>query len=111
MRPCPPAAPGEIIVCARLEDGGARYRLPLNERGADLVAVPIAGEMPRASAVPVQAGSCGIVGGQPYGCTGGLPLVGAAMMIGRIARALIDPDADHEPPPSLPERFAGAGGH
>lgn len=109
VRPCPRAAPGEVVVCARQEESGARYRLPLEQERNS--AGPVRGEAPRATAEPVRAGGCGVIGGQPYGCTGGLPVIGAAMIVGKIIVALADPDGDHEPPPPLPARFVGAGEH
>lgn len=109
IRPCPQAAPGEVVVCARPEDSRTRYRLPLVEEQDSAGRGPVPGESPRASAEPVRAGSCGVVGGQPYGCTGGVPIVGAAMMAGQIIMGLIDADGDHEPPPAMPERFMGVG--
>jgi len=110
IRPCPRAQPGEVVVCARPDDEQTRYRLPLPEERERADTGPIRGEVPRASAAPVRQGSCGVVG-QPYGCTGGLPVTGAVMLVGKIVAGLVDPDGDHEPPPPLPERFVGAGEH
>lgn len=112
IRPCPRAGPGEVVICARPnEENGARYRLPLPQERESAGGEPVRGEAPRASAALVRATGCGVIGGQPYGCTGGLPVIGAAMVVGKIIMGLADPDGAHEPPPPLPARFAGAGQH
>ncbi|HWJ69019.1 MAG TPA: hypothetical protein VNS79_03090 [Sphingobium sp.] len=109
IRPCPRGAPGEVVVCARPDEKGKRYRLPLPEEREHADGAPVRGESPRASAAPVRAGGCGVIGGQPYGCTGGLPVIGAVMMVGKIILGLADPDRDHDPPPPMPARVVGAG--
>lgn len=109
VKPCDRSG-GAIIVCGNRAERNARERLPLPRDPVD-GARPVRGEAQRASAAPVKQGSCGVVGGQGTGCVGGLPILGVVGLIGKAAQGLIDPDADLSPPPPLPERFRGAGGH
>ncbi|WP_452655359.1 hypothetical protein [Sphingomonas bisphenolicum] len=105
VRPCDRSGDA-IVVCGTRAERNARERLPL-PRSNDDGGAPLRGEAPRASAAAVRQGSCGVVGGQGTGCTGGLPVF---QMIGALARgvqAIVDPDADLSPPP--PERIKGAG--
>lgn len=97
-----------IVVCGTQAERNARERLPL-PRASDEAAAPLRGEVPGASAVAVRQGSCGVVGGQGTGCTGGLPLFQAIGVLAKGVRAIVDPDADLSPPP--PERIQGAGQH
>ncbi len=109
VKPCDRSS-GAIIVCGNRAERSARERLPLPRDPVD-GAPPVRGEAQRASAAPVKQGSCGVVGGQGTGCVGGLPILGMVGLMGKAAQGLIDPDADLSPPPPLPERFKGAGGH
>ncbi|MDX3900879.1 MAG: hypothetical protein QHC40_10270 [Sphingobium sp.] len=109
VKPCDRSG-GAIIVCGSRAERNARERLPLPRDPVD-GAPPVRGEIQRASAAAVKQGSCGVVGGQGTGCVGGLPILGMVGLIGKAAQGLIDPDADLSPPPPLPERFRGAGGH
>lgn len=59
---------------------------------------------------PVKQGSCGVVGGQGAGCVGGVPILGAVTMLGKLATILADPDTEIAAPPPLPDRFRGTGG-
>lgn len=99
-----------IVVCGNRAERNARERLPLPRdpiQGSGIVK----GDAPRASAVPVRQGSCGVVGGQAAGCVGGLSVFKVADVLSQSAKAIIDPDADLAPPPPLPDRFKGAGQH
>lgn len=109
-RPCPPPGQdGAIVVCARVRDQG-QYRLPLKrERSQDAGGI-IAGEVPRAATTPVRIGSCGVVG-REGGCTGGLPVIPAAILVAKALVRIVKPDAVDGPPPPLPARYRGAGEH
>lgn len=108
VRPCDRSGDA-IIVCGTRAERNAKQRLPLPrepEEGAR-----VRGDPPRASAAPVRQGACGVVGGQGAGCTGGLPVFQVIGALAKAAAAVIDPDADLEPPPPLPDRFKGATPH
>ncbi|MEC3951287.1 hypothetical protein [Sphingobium sp. HWE2-09] len=60
-----------IVVCGTQAERNARERLPL-PRAPEEGATPLPGDVPRASAVAVRQGSCGVIGGQGAGCVGGL---------------------------------------
>jgi hypothetical protein len=107
VRPCDRGGDA-IVVCGTRAERNARERLPLPRTG-DSGAAPLRGEAPRASAVAVRQGSCGVVGGQGAGCTGGLPVFQAIGVLAKGMQAIVDPDADLSPPP--PERIQGAGRH
>ncbi|WIW88506.1 hypothetical protein K3M67_00520 [Sphingobium sp. V4] len=107
-KPCDRSG-GGIVVCGSRAERNAKERLPLPRDPADGGVAK--GDAPRASAAPVKQGSCGVVGGQGAGCTGGLPLFQAAGILLKAATAIIDPDADLAPPPALPDRLDGAGLH
>ncbi|QGP80264.1 hypothetical protein GL174_09870 [Sphingobium sp. CAP-1] len=109
MRPCDRSGDA-IVVCGTRAERNARERLPLPRETVE-GAAPQAGEAPRASAAPVRQGSCGVVGGQGAGCTGGLPVIQMVGALAQAAQAFIDPDADLQPPPPLPDRVIGAGRH
>ncbi len=97
-----------IVVCGSRAERNAKERLPLPrapEEGASLHR----GEAPRASATAPRQGSCGVIGGQGTGCTGGLPVFQAVGLLAKVVTAIADPDADLSPPP--PERLKGAGQH
>ncbi|WP_236617663.1 hypothetical protein [Sphingobium ummariense] len=51
-----------------------------------------------------------MVGGQGAGCVGGVPILGAVTMLGKLATILADPDTEIAAPPPLPDRFRGTGG-
>jgi len=72
-RPCPAAAPGEIMVCGNQAPQRERYRLPLPVESAPAGLLP--GEAPRASAAPLKQGGCGIVRGDPPLCNLGMVVV------------------------------------
>jgi len=57
----------------------------------------------------VKQGSCGVVGGQGAGCVGGLPVLGAALWATKVIIKLLDPDAESEPPPAIPDRYKKVG--
>ncbi|WHO41099.1 hypothetical protein PMI04_004000 [Sphingobium sp. AP49] len=110
IRPCDRSG-GGIVVCGNRAERNAKERLPLPrvpEEGGRTN-----GDTPRASAAPARQGACGVVGGQGVGCVGGgVPILGAAMLAGKIVAHLIDPDADlAPPPPPLPDQVPGAGQH
>lgn len=100
VRPCERGG-DTIVVCGSQAERNARQRLPL-PRAAVEGALPQTGEAPRASAAAVRQGSCGVVGGQGAGCTGGLPVFQAVGVLAKVATAIVDPDADLAPPPPLP---------
>jgi hypothetical protein len=97
-----------IVVCGNRAERNAQQRLPLPREPVEGAPAP-RGEVQRASSAPVKQGSCGVVGGQGAGCVGGLPILGAAMLLGKAVKGVIDPDADLSPPPPMPERFKGTG--
>lgn len=101
VRPCDRSGDA-IVVCGSKAERNARERLPLPRAPVEGGPLP-KGEVRRASSAPVKQGSCGVVGGQGAGCVGGLPLLGAAMLLGKAVQGIIDPDADLSPPPSLPD--------
>jgi hypothetical protein len=109
VRPCDRSGDA-IVVCGTRAERNAKERLPLPREEAD-GASPVRGEAPRASAAAVRQGSCGVVGGQGAGCTGGLPVFQAAGALMKAVTAVADPDAEISPPPPLPDRFKGAGQH
>jgi hypothetical protein len=108
VKPCDRSG-GGIVVCGNRAERNAKERLPLPREAAKGGIVK--GDAPRASAGPVKQGSCGVVGGQGAGCTGGLPIFQAAGALAKAVTAIIDPDADLAPPSALPDRFDGAGQH
>ena len=100
----------DIVVCGSRAERNARERLPLPREPEE--GRPLAGDAPRASAAAPRQGACGVVGGQGTGCVGGgVPILGAAMLAGKIVTHLLDPDADLAPPPPLPEKARGTGRH
>ncbi|MFD1106940.1 hypothetical protein [Sphingobium olei] len=105
VRPCDRSG-NAIVVCGSRAERNAKQRLPLPREPEE--GVPVRGEPPRASAAQVRQGACGVVGGQGAGCTGGLPVFQAIGALAKAAVAVVDPDADLEPPPPLPDRFKGA---
>ncbi len=105
VRPCDRSGDA-IVVCGTQAERNARERLPLS-REEVAGAGPQRGEAPRATAVAPQQGSCGVVGGQGAGCTGGLPVLQMIGALAKLVTAVTDPDADLSPPPS--ERIKGAG--
>ena len=105
VRPCDRSGDA-IVVCGTRAERNAKERLPL-PRAPDEGAGAPRGEAPRASAAAPRQGSCGVVGGQGTGCTGGLPVLQAVGALAKIVTAIADPDADLSPPP--PERLKGAG--
>lgn len=107
VRPCDRSGDA-IVVCGTRAERNAKERLPL-PRAPDEGAGAPHGEAPRASAAAPRQGSCGVVGGQGTGCTGGLPVFQAVGALAKIVTAIADPDADLSPPP--PERLKGAGQH
>lgn len=89
-------APDEIVVCARA-DPSREYRLPLPQLGqaGDRVR---RGEIPSASAARVRQGSCGTVGQDFSGCTGGLDVLSIVGLLGSKILGLEDdiPDSNHQ---------------
>lgn len=108
VKPCDRTG-GAIVVCGNRAERNAKERLPLPREPVEGGIVK--GDAPRASAAPVKQGSCGVVGGQGAGCTGGLPVLRAVGVLVKAATAIIDPDADLAPPPALPDRLNGTGQH
>jgi len=100
---CPrdPFDPDQIMVCGK--DDSARQRLPLpTERAPREGARRATGELPAASAVPVRTASCGVIqNGQS--CGGGLNALAAVPLLVKGVIKLIDPEAEVEPPPTLPK--------
>ncbi|SEI65336.1 hypothetical protein SAMN05518849_101433 [Sphingobium sp. AP50] len=109
VRPCDRSGDA-IVVCGTRAERNAKERLPLPREESD-GSTPVRGEAPRASATAVRQGSCGVVGGQGAGCTGGLPVFQAVGALVKAVTAIADPDAGISPPPPLPDRFKGAGQH
>lgn len=107
VRPCDRSGDA-IVVCGSRAERNAKERLPLPHRTEEGVGLH-RGEAPRASAAAPRQGSCGVVGGQGTGCTGGLPVFRALGVLAKVVTAIADPDADLSPPP--PERLKGAGQH
>lgn len=107
VRPCDRSGDA-IVVCGTQAERNAKQRLPLPRAPEDGSGLP-RGEAPRASAAAARQGSCGVVGGQGTGCTGGLPVFQAVGALAKLVTAIADPDADLSPPP--PERLEGAGRH
>lgn len=108
VKPCDRSG-GGIVVCGNRAERNARERLPLPREPEDGAIVK--GDAPRASAAPVRQGACGVSGGQGAGCTGGLSVFRTVGALVKAGTAIIDPDADLLSPPTLPERFKGAGQH
>jgi hypothetical protein len=105
VRPCDRSG-DSIVVCGNRAERSARERLPLPRETVE--SGPMRGELQRASAARVKQGSCGVVGGQGTGCVGGgVPILGAAMLLSKAVQGLIDPDADLSSPPPLPDQFRG----
>lgn len=95
---------GSIVVCAR--QGEDPNRLPLPEERSDLVGKRTS-DIPLASSVNPKTRSCGVVG-NPYGCSGGIPLQKGFGVIVRGLTKLIDPDAPVEDAPvKVPQKFQG----
>jgi hypothetical protein len=109
VRPCDRSGDA-IVVCGSRAERNAKERLPLPREESD-GSSPIRGEAPRASAAAVRQGSCGVVGGQGAGCTGGLPVFQAVGALVKAVTAIADPDAEISPSPPLPDRFNGTGQH
>ena len=107
VRPCNRSGDA-IVVCGTRAERNAKERLPL-PRAREDGSVQARGEAPRASATAPRQGSCGVVGGQGTGCTGGLPVFQAVGALVKVVTAIVDPDADLSPPP--PDRLKGAGQH
>lgn len=107
VRPCDRTGDA-IVVCGTLADRNASERLPL-PREEVARSSPLRGEPPRASAALAKQGSCGVVGGQGTGCTGGLPVFKMVGALAKVVTAIADPDADLSSAP--PERIKGAGRH
>lgn len=105
VRPCDRRGDA-IVVCGTRAERNAKQRLPLPQAPGEGAGAP-RGEAPRASAAAPRQGSCGVVGGQGTGCTGGLSVFQATGAIIKAVTAIADPDADLSPPP--PERLKGAG--
>jgi len=107
VRPCDRSGDA-IVVCGTRAERNAKQRLPLPRASEEGTGTP-RGEAPRASAAAPRQGSCGVVGGQGIGCTGGLSVFQAAGALVKVVTAIADPDADLSPPP--PERLKGVGQH
>lgn len=80
----------EIVVCGRHDPD--RFRLPLPEERHVAGERGPRGEVAAASAAPIRTGSCGTLATDT--CGGGLPVIGAAMLLAKAAGKLIDPDAE-----------------
>ncbi|MDI1297169.1 MAG: hypothetical protein PSY12_15045 [bacterium] len=106
VRPCDRSGDA-IVICGTQAQRNAHERLPLPRDPT--AGAPIRGDAPRASAAAARQGSCGVVGGQGMGCTGGLSVSRAVGALAKAVTAIIDPDADLTPPPS--DRLKGAGQH
>lgn len=109
VRPCDRSGDA-IVVCGTQAERNARERLPL-PRAEVQGAASVRGDAPRASASAARQGSCGVVGGQGTGCTGGLSVFQVVGVIAKVAKGIVDSDADLSLPPALPPRFEGAGQH
>lgn len=107
VRPCDRSGDA-IVVCGTRAERNAKQRLPLPRISEERAGAP-RGEAPRASAAAPRQGSCGVVGGQGTGCTGGLPVFQAADALVKVLTAIADPGADLSPPPL--DRIKGAGQH
>jgi len=73
-------SPDEIVVCART-DPNREYRLPLPRLSSAGDRGPRR-EIPAASAARVRQGSCGTVGQNFSGCTGGLDVLSIVGLLG-----------------------------
>lgn len=108
-RDCSAGEAGEIMVCGD-RDRGERFRLPLptarevGEQGA------VAGEVPAPSTQDPFLSGCGMFRGQrrcsrreaeAYGYGRGRDPV---TLVGRLVTAVVDPDAELSPPPTVPPR-------
>ena len=105
VRPCDRSGDA-IVVCGSRSERNARERLPLPRETQEGQRMRDAA--PRASAALTRQGACGVVGGQGAGCVGGWNGVKMFDTLAKGATLLLDPDADVEPPPPLPDRFRGA---
>lgn len=105
VRPCDRSG-GAIVVCGSRSERNARERLPLPREAQE--GQRIRDAAPRASAAPTRQGACGVVGGQGAGCVGGWNGVKMIDTLVKGVTLLLDPDADVEPPPSMPGRTGRA---
>ncbi|MBC8070770.1 MAG: hypothetical protein IAG13_20755 [Deltaproteobacteria bacterium] len=93
------AGPDEIVVCGR--DDSARQRLPFpSESGPRDGPRRATGEIAAASAAPMRSDSCGMRSTDE--CIGGLSIFQVAGVLFNVARKLIDPEAEIEPPTPIP---------
>lgn len=105
---CSTSPTDEIVVCGARRNQD-RYRVPeFGRRDAVGGAVPVPGEIPRASTEVAASGDCGIFQGQRR-CSGAeMAEAGYGegrdpiTFLGALVTRLADPDADVRPPPPLP---------
>ena len=102
--PCPPVRGDEVVVCGR---PGEEQRLPIPEVpfGPDGDRI-VRGELPRAVTRMEQQKPCGTLYGEI--CGGGVDILASAFFAAKVARKLIDPDWQAEPPPKIPQIRPGA---
>lgn len=82
---CPPSVGEEIVVCAKRSARSERLPLPIEPVAGER----IAGEMPRATSAAEP--SCSAVG-RDNGCGGTIPILGAILLLAKVAQKVIEPE-------------------
>ena len=100
-----PDKDGAIIVCGRR--GPDPNRIPLPEERDDLAGKRVLGEIPRATTAKIGGPGCNVVG-QTNQCNGGVNALAIAGFAVKLLTKIIDPEAEVEPPATIPRRLQGS---